>query len=233
MGGSTMLDDEMLVRRASADDIDVMLEIKGALRRSPVNVGDPGGGFLLGSSADCYQLQVACETAWVLEVDREVIGFATGFTDAVLRASDLWREQEKIVWVDGFSPTAIVQEPVAYFDQLAVLPGAGRRFFGAALALRLLTALLDDHRHVLTTTVSAPFANVAAHAFIRRVGGEVVGTLDEVYPEVGPITSLVHYFSAEACAAGIDAHRRRHWLAPILALGLSQQQEESSSASMG
>ncbi len=217
----------VVVRPARLGDVDAMLEIKGALRLNSTDnpaIGrkSPRGGFLLGASRARYELQVSRGIAWMLEVDGLPVGFTTALPDPLLRASDLWQRQVEIAWHRDFSPLEISASPVAYFDQIAVLPGARRRFYGAALGLRTLASLFIDHRHVLTTTVARPLVNRAAHAFIDRVGGRQVGTIDETYPEIGPITSTLHYISEEAFAAAKDrALQHPHpALAAILRLGL-------------
>ncbi|MCA9634740.1 MAG: hypothetical protein KC420_01760 [Myxococcales bacterium] len=216
-----MIDANATLRRADLDDVDALLEIKRAL---PLAGAEGRGGFLLGASAEGYRQQIVVGEVWVLELDGRPVGFATALPDPVLRASPLWQRQAAIAWGEGFDAAAIIDEPIAYLDQIAVLPGALPRLYGGALGLRVFASLFaGGHRHALTTTVAAPVINRAAHAFLARVGGVAIGALDEVYPEVGPITSTIHHVSADAFAARVAAARERPTpaLRRILELGLA------------
>ena len=207
------------IRPARAEDVPALLAIKEALRM-PAS-GGRGGGFLLGASAEGYRLLVERAIVRVLARRGAVVGFAIALPDPLLRGSELWRRQAQIAWAPGFDPAAIAGEPIAYFDQIAVLPAA--RAEAAALALRLLAELVvGGHRHVLTTTVVRPVENPAALPFLARVGARRVGALEEVYPEVGAITSAIHVVDADEFLArlGAAAAAPTPGLRRALALGL-------------
>lgn len=198
----TVLDVRARLRRGSPADLDALLRIKAAL---PMQLSPgPGressrGGFLLGSDPAHYRQLLSVARVWLLEVDAQPAGFSLTLDDPVLRASPLWAEREAIDWDPSFDPEAVVDQPVAYFDQLAVLPSVRRRYWGAALALRALAELFDeaDHARVLTTTVLEPVRNRAALPYLARVGARQVGVLAERYPEVGPVVSAIHSIAAE------------------------------------
>jgi len=189
----TMLDAEVELRRGGLEDVEDMLAIKRALPMSREGPTTRRGGFILGTDAAGYQQLVTIGRVWLLRVDGRTVGYSTAYPDPVLRASELWSRRERIAW-EGFDPSAIVDHPIAYLDQLAVIPGPRPRFYGTALALRAMLDLLQDHRHVLTTVVHAPVKNLAVLAFVRRLGGRLVGELDEHYPEVGDIRSGLYHF---------------------------------------
>lgn len=191
-----------LLRPATLADVPALLAVKEAL---PMPAHDTrSGGFLLGASAERYHLLVAHGLARVLVDHGELVGFAIALPDPLLRASELWQRRTQIAWDPDFDPDRIAAHPVAYFDQIAVLPRA--RAHAAALALRVLVELvLAGHRHVLTTTVVAPIKNLAALPFLARVGARAVGHLAERYPDVGAITSAIHHIDADAFLPRLDA----------------------------
>jgi len=204
----TMVEDEVELRRGGLDDLDDVLAIKRALPLSFDGSGTHRGGFILGTDLAGYRQLVTVGRMWLLRLHGRTVGYSTAYPDPVLRASELWSRRERIAWKDGFDPAAIIDQPLALFDQLAVLPGARARFYGTALALRTMLDLLDDHRHVLTTVVHAPVKNPAALAFVRRLGGRLVGELEEHYPEVGAIRSGLYHFDGEHARRTIDEAAR-------------------------
>lgn len=185
------------LRRASADDLDAILAIKRALPM-PDGRETESGGFLLGSEDDSYRGLLAVARVWLLEIEGAARGFTVTLDDPVLRASPIWARREAIAWQPEFDPQAWLARRVAYFDQLAVLPGARSRYLGAVLALRALGELFDERGHelVLTTTIVEPIINRAALPYLARVGAREVGRLDETYAEVGSIVSAIHAIEA-------------------------------------
>jgi hypothetical protein len=196
--------DEVVLRAAEHADVPAMMAIRHALRLRP----DAREGFLLGTTEAGYHAQIEAGVVQLLVFGGAVVGFATALPDAVLRASPLWQRRPQVAWAPGFAAEAIEAAKIGYFDQLAVLPGAGPRRYAAALGLRTLAELLrSDHEHVLTTTVETPIVNRAAHAFLARVGARRIGVIDEVYPEVGPLTSALYHLSAAEVRARVAAAR--------------------------
>ncbi len=174
----------------AAEDLEAVLEVKRALAM-PTRPGETStGGFILGAERDAYRQLIAGGCVELLEVAGRVVGYAVTLPDPILRASDIWRRRESIAWVPGFDPQPLEPEPIAYFDQLAILPGIHVRAYGAVLGLRALARLFGaGHRHVLTTTLRAPVRNAAAHAYLRRVGARLVGQIEERYEGVGDVGS--------------------------------------------
>jgi len=54
------------------------------------------------------------------------------------------------------------------------------------------------HDALLATTVVEPVVNGAALPFLREVGFEVVGHVDEAYPRIGRLRSAVHLLTRDA-----------------------------------
>ncbi len=200
----TMLDAQVELRRGGLADIEDMLAIKRALPMSRQGPTTRRGGFILGTDAAGYRQLVTLGRVWLLRLEGRTVGYSTAYPDPVLRASELWSRREQIAW-QGFDPSGIEDQSIAYLDQLAVIPGHRPRFYGTALALRAMLDLLTAHRHVLTTVVHAPVKNLAALAFVHRVGGRLVGELDEHYPEVGNTRSGLYHFDGERAREAIAA----------------------------
>ena len=179
-----------------------MAAIRESLRLRPGSAV-PRGGFLLGCSEVRYRALVQAADVLVLEVGRQVAGFAVTLPDAVLRASELWARRGRIFWHAGHGePPA--HERIAYFDQLALAPTASR-LYGPVLALAALRGVADHgHRRVYATTLRAPMRNRAALALIESVGGRLVGHVTEQYEDVGEVTSDLHEIALpEALAAAL------------------------------
>lgn len=177
------------LRRASAADIAAMLRIRESLRLRP-GAAVPRGGFLLGCTEERYRLLIEAADVLLLELGGQLSGFAITLADPVLRASELWARRGHIRWHRGESEPP-PHEPIAYFDQLALAPGAGR-LYAPMLALAALRALAESgHRHLFATTLRAPMPNPASLALIAAVGGRIVGEVTEQY-EIGEVTSDLH-----------------------------------------
>lgn len=188
-------DPSITLREAVHADVPAIMALKAAL---PLRDGGRGG-FLLGTTEAGYHALIDDGVVWCLCFDDTLVGFASALPDRALRASPLWERRPQIEWLPGLGAIDLDAMKIGYFDQIAVQASAGPRLFAAALGLRVLADLLDDgHEHVITTTVEAPIVNRAAHAFLERIGGLRIATIDEVYPEVGPLTSAIHYLNAHA-----------------------------------
>jgi len=189
-----------VIRPARHDDVDAMVAIKHALRLAQ-NPSD--GGFLLGASPGVYHHLIDTAVVRVVELGQRVVGFATALPDPVLRGSEVWLRREEINW-QGFDPAPIEQEPIAYFDQLAVKPGLGARLAGLVLALRTVDELFRTHMHFMTTTVLAPVKNQAAWPLLAQIGAQQVGSLREHYPEIGEIVSAIFYANRSTYRRNLD-----------------------------
>lgn len=215
------LEPGVLIRRASLADLDAIVAIKRSLPM-PRAAQTSTGGFLLGCEVDSYRALLPLARTWLLEVEGVAAGFALTLDDPILRRSPLWARREQIRWDSDFDVTAALSGRIAYFDQLALLPGARQRYWGGALALRALVALFDEAEHalVLTTTVIEPVRNDAALPHLARIGARRLGRIHEHYPEVGAIVSAVHGIAAadyrERLVALAQAPETRGVVGPIL-----------------
>jgi ribosomal protein S18 acetylase RimI-like enzyme len=205
------LDDDARLRRATAADLEAIVAIKRSL---PMPSGEQTstGGFLLGSEVEVYRELLEVARVWLLEVGGQPAGFSLTLDDAVLRASPLWARRALIDWEPGFDVEAALGLRVGYFDQLAVLPAARHRYWGAGLALHALAEQFEEGRHdlVLTTTVIEPIVNRAALPYLARVGAQRVGRIEEHYPDAGRVVSAVWL---------IEAARYREQLPTLAASG--------------
>ncbi|HEX8222717.1 MAG TPA: hypothetical protein VF605_02745 [Allosphingosinicella sp.] len=178
------------IRPARAADLSAIVAIKEALGFAP-GTRRPRGGFLLGCAPERYSALIGAGCVLVLEQEGRLAGFAVALPDPLLRASELWARRSLIRWreEEGEPPPA---EPIAYFDQLALAPWAGR--VGAApLALASARRLAEaGHIRLYATTLQAPIRNDSALPLLRGVGARVVGSVTEHYEGVGEVVSDLH-----------------------------------------
>ncbi len=178
------------LRPATPRDLDGILALKAALAIPPARGTAPTGGFLLGSTREGYEAYLTHGTVRVLEDDGGVAGVSVVLPDDAVRASDLWTRRAAIHWY-GAEPR-MEGARVGYFDQLAVLPGRGRRVAAAAMALAGVEELeAGGHTHVFATTVAWPVENRASHPFLEALGWTRAGEVDETYPGAGRIVSAL------------------------------------------
>lgn len=185
----------MKMRPALPGDVEGMLRIKRELKLD--SAGDaPGGGFLLGATREQYEFLVASAQVLALTDDDDALGgFAIALPDTVLRATDVWARRRSIEWGDG-NWDALESARVAYFDQLAVLPGRRHRTYAPALALAALERLsTTGHQHLFTTVVREPVMNLASPPLLHAIGAARVGSIEEDYPEVGRVLSDVYHLA--------------------------------------
>ncbi len=175
------------VRAATLSDVDSIIAIKQAL--PPVD-GGRGSGFILGSARELYCAWLETAVVKVLQVEQCVGGYAICLPDAILRQSELWQKKDRIAF--SIPIASIVNEKIAYFEQLAVLPRY-RRYVSSLLIAILDTVFAQGHLHLFATTVCEPFNNYAAQGLFKRGAAQTVGYLREHYPEHGTIVSQLHY----------------------------------------
>ena len=179
------------LRKATSGDLGAIVGIKEALRLEPGHQAERGG-FLLGCAPERYAQLIERANVLLLEEGGEVTGFAVTLADPLLRASELWQRRAAISWRAGEGEPA-GGEPIAYFDQLALRPGSRRRH-APALAFAAVRELeRAGHAHLYATILAAPIRNEAALPLLRVLGTRAVGTVEEHYPEVGPVVSELHY----------------------------------------
>lgn len=191
------------LRRGVPGDVEGMHRLK----RSLAMERDHGettrrGGFLLGSSRDAYRSFIDNAEVFVLDNDRGgVCGFAIALSDGVVRASDLWGRRGSIDWEndrendrENDSILGIENEPVAYFEQLAVASEPSLRLYAPALAMAAYRSLRSTgHRHLFATVVRRPIHNHAAVPLLETIGARRVGSIDELYEGVGAVVSDVYH----------------------------------------
>ena len=179
------------LRLAVPADLPALLAIK---RRLQLHADAPArGGFLLGASPEQYARLIAGGRTRVLTRDGLVVGFAAALADAELRASELWQRRAQIELGPQQPLLAELERlPLAYLDQLAVLPERGLAVFSVLLAYHALASLFaDGSALVVTTVVDEPVRNLASRPLLAAVGALQVGRIAEHYEGVGAITSDV------------------------------------------
>ncbi len=191
------------IRAAGAADLPAVVAIKEALGFAPGGPR-PRGGFLLGCPPQRYSALIDADCVLVIEQEGRVAGFAVAVPDPLLRASDLWARRSLIRWreKEGEPPQ---DEPIAYFDQLALAPWASR--LGAApLALAAAARLAEaGHAKLYATTLQAPIRNPAALPLLRGIGARVVGSVTEHYEDVGEVVSDLHCAPLSAAIAAVHS----------------------------
>ena len=194
------------LRRARKGDEESFLRVKKRLPMPSSPQESARGGFLLGTNVETYRFYIENSYANVLENDGEIVGFAIILPDALLRRSDLWRRKNEIEWENG-APTDLLDKPLCYFEQLAVLPGAKNRFYGVSLAFATLRQAFEKHEAVFATLVVEPVFNPASIPFLESVGASRVAAVDEFLPEFGNLVSAVYSLEREVFAERIGRHR--------------------------
>lgn len=179
------------LRPAVAADLPALLAIK---QRLQLHSGAPArGGFLLGTSPEQYTRLIAGGRTTVLTRDGVVVGFAAALADAELRASELWQRRAQIDLGPHQALLAGLERlPLAYLDQLAVLPEPDLGVFSVLLAFHAVASLFAEGcALVVTTVVDEPVRNLASRPLLAAVGALQVGRIAEHYDGVGAITSDV------------------------------------------
>ncbi len=181
----------MLLRRARAEDAPALLAVKHVLRLSP-NEQPQQGGFLLGTSLEQYQYFIMHDWVLVAEDAAGIAGFAVVLAYETFAKSEVWRKREAV----RFSvPDLAFASRLAYFEQLAFLPGRPGRTYAKYVSFLSVQYALEQHGGVLTTVVRRPFHNRAVLPFLSVTGFQHVGEIDEDYPAVGRILSDVFYLA--------------------------------------
>lgn len=189
------------VRLAEPRDVPALSAIRSALTLQVgtlrAGVAPRARGFLLGSAPETYAMYVAAGAVMVAEVGGRVVAYSVVLPDALLRRSEVYAKRNQA----GLEPGLLEwleRSRVAYYDQLASLPGHAA--LAVNLAYRHLRCAIEVHDAVLATTVVEPVLNEAAVPLLVGVGFRPVGEVEEVYPEVGRIRSRVHAVTREAAA---------------------------------
>ena len=210
------------LRPAVTDDLAAILTVKQRLRLPADATGPaPRGGFLLGTTPAQYAGLIAAGRTHVLTDHGQVVGFTAALADAELRASELWQRRGQIDLGERAALLpALEQLPLAYLDQLALLPDPKYRLCGVLLAYHAVAALFAEGcAVVITTVVATPTRNLASRPLLAAVGAMQVGSIAEHHAEVGAITSDVFVVpSAALDPEAQDDPRRRTRLRRLAAL---------------
>lgn len=209
------------IRPAVPVDAEALLAIKEQLRLDLEHATEKHlGGFLLGTSFDEYQRFIERDEVLVAECDepRRVVGFAIALRHATLLDSALLQRAAQVQWEQAFR-LQFDAHCFAFFEQLGMLPDPAYRVYAKYLAFAMTWRILQTHDALFTTVLQYPFVNTAALSFIRIVGFQWVGRIDEVYPEVGRIKSDVYYLERAAFAQAIGDPRFQNFVARARRLG--------------
>ena len=178
----------MIIRPATFADADAMIEVKESLAFEHGTTSSTEGGFLLGTDKNGYLQRIACGCAWVLDVNG-VKGFSIVLPDQALRMSDIWHRRTDIQWSKHIEE--LESKQLGYFDQLAVSKGEWRKHAPVLAITNILDFLSLNPDYLLSTTVLKPIRNLAAVPYLRYLGAESVGQIDEIDPQIGQLLSEV------------------------------------------
>ena len=178
----------MIIRPATIGDVPAIMAIKESLVFTHEAETSTEGGFLLGADEQGYISRIACGCSWVLDVDG-VKGFSIVLPDRALRMSELWERRTEIVWSMPFDELEAKQ--LGYFDQLAVASGPWRRHAPVLAITTIIDFLSSNPDCLLSTTVLKPVQNLAAVPYLRYLGAQSVGIIDETDPTVGQLLSEI------------------------------------------
>ena len=183
------------VRRGQLADLDALVALREIRAWRGTSSSAPGG-FLLGSDRAHYGEHVVHGRVMVsIGRDGGIAAFSVVLDDDAFRASELWESRHHAdVPVDLMARFEGAR--LAYFDQLVAHPGRG--WASARVAFRHAVDAMQRHDALLATTVIEPVINGAALPFLRELGFEVVGHVEEVYPRIGRLRSAVHLLARDA-----------------------------------
>ena len=179
----------MKIRKAIAEDVDSLMEIKDQLSFETIEGETTKGGFLLGTDATTYLQYIQNDYCLVAENEGIVVGFGIMLKDETVRQSDIWQRRQIAQWEIDIE--AFENRKIAYFDQLAFLHGYNRTVMRLAYQL-LNLAFHEGHDCMFATTVHKPIINLAAVPYILKASGSKVGNINETYPLIGEINSDIY-----------------------------------------
>jgi hypothetical protein len=99
------------------------------------------------------------------------------------------------------------------------LPNSAYRVYAKYLAFSVTHRIFQSHESLFTTVLQYPVVNTAALSFIKVVGFDWVGVVDEVYPEVGRIRSDVYHLDRNTFEKALDTPRFRIFIERAQRLG--------------
>lgn len=191
------------IRRAEIADAHHFVRIKNQLPMVQDAGQSASGGFLLGTDLLTYQTYIASAHCLVAEVNEVVVGFGILLPDGELRKAEIWQKRDLADW--KIDLLRYEGQQLAYFEQLAFLPGHRRLVLKLAFNL-IHWAIASGAETIFATTVRAPVLNLAAVPFIRAAGGHLAGNIDETYPGIGHINSDIYLVEASAFSRACQGH---------------------------
>ena len=198
----------MNLRPALPADAAAMVRIKDQLPMQRTDGTTTRGGFLLGTDEAGYHRFIEHCHCLVSEDDEgNMKGFGILVPDAVLKASELWQKRHAAQWLAD--PVLYDDMPLAYFEQLAFLPGCRRSVVELAFRL-VLDAFRGGAEAIFAGTVREPIVNLAAVPFIQAAGGQKLAEIDEQYPVVGHIRSDIWCMERRALYERLAGDPQRH-----------------------
>jgi len=212
------------LRPAALEDAIALLEIKEQLRLRLENMTSKRlGGFLLGTSLAEYQRFIQQDVVLVAECDlpQKIVGFAIVIQHDTLAQSTLMQRAEQVQWETAFR-LRFNAKRFAFFEQLGMLPDPAYRVYAKYLAFAITRHALQTHEALFTTVLQYPFINTAALSFIKIVGFEWVGVVEEVYPELGRIKSDVYHLERQVFEHVINKPQFKTFTARANRLGYFQ-----------
>ena len=185
-----------VVRLAEPSDLDGLVALREARAWRADAPPTAAGGFLLGSDREHYRDHVAHGRVMVTPAAAGGLdAFSVVLDDAAFRASDLW-ERRRHADVPAELVARFEHVRLAYYDQLVARPG--RAWASTRLAFHHVVEAIRRHDAMLATTVVAPVVNAAALPFLREIGFELVGHVDETYPRIGRLRSALYLLTRDA-----------------------------------
>lgn len=201
----------MTLRNAEPGDLAAIRAIRTALPM-PKDATTTQGGFLLGCTDQEYLEHIQRQECLVAALEGRIIGFGILSGNAAFRTGSIWPRRQQAVWSEPADTWENAM--LAYYDQLAFLPGRGRWAVGLAWA-QIRHAFELGAEAIFTTTVYQPVRNLAAIPFIQAAGGRKVGQIDETYPTIGPLVSDIYVLEADAFFARAAELAHHPFLAKI------------------
>jgi len=197
------------IRPASSADAAMLWHVKDQIRlKAEHQTKTRQEGFLLGTSLDEYRRFIEQDIVFVAETDipPAVIGFAIALPYETLAQSFLLQRAESVQWKTSFQLDSVARR-FAFFEQLGMLPDTAYRVYAKYLAFSTVWHIFQTHEALFTTVLQYPVRNTAALSFIRVVGFEYVGHVDETYPEFGQVKSDVYYLKRDVFMHKIEEPR--------------------------
>ncbi|MDQ3396450.1 MAG: hypothetical protein M3511_01545 [Deinococcota bacterium] len=170
--------------------------------RMPPGTQTRRGGFVLGTSLEQYGRHLSHDQVIVAEALEGLVGFSIVLKHDRFVNSELWKKKDAARLT--LPPQALAGRRVAYYEQLAFMPGYAARVYAKYVAFINLYLALQDHGSVVATVVRKPVHNRAALPFLSAAGFQWIGSIDEHYPEYGAIGSDIYHLDSDDFVARLE-----------------------------